>query len=78
MIHNPPMYQNKPVDLDTTVKNNFGLVKQRFIVDECFKDHEDLQGSIGWYTSYKEKLIKALQDKVNKEILMVIHKTILI
>ena len=34
--------------------------------DECFKEHEDFQGSIGWYTSYKEELIKALKDKINK------------
>jgi len=41
MIRNPPMYQNKPVDPDTT------------------KNHENLQGSIGWHSSYKDERVKA-------------------
>ena len=52
MIANPPMHQGKPVDPNTTIKNYFGLVKQRMLEDERFKDHIDLQGDCIWHTAY--------------------------
>jgi len=66
MIANPPMYQGKPVNPDGAIANYFGLVKTRFMEDDRFKHHQDLQGEVSWFTAYKMELVKATRDKINK------------
>ena len=66
MIANPLMYQGKPVKPNGTIANYFGLVKTRFMEDDWFKHHQDLQGDISWFTTCKTELVQAIRDKINK------------